>query len=105
LNTVWLLYCLNPNSKALDEYFCLTYMCYGAQFLQAMHRMLVCDVTCGTFYPIRRTHLLVWVLLIANGLALFISEGESPLVDEQILLIAVNLISWGAVAHQIYYTI
>lgn len=102
---IWFCYCLAPGSLATSDYFFFTYMCLGAQFLQAIHRMLVCDVTCAKFYPIRRTHMLVWTLLIMNGIALWLSQGQSGLFNEQYLLIFVCLVSWCAVVHQIYYTI
>lgn len=102
---VWFCYCLAPGTLASTDYFFLSYMCFGAQFLQAIHRMLVCDVTCAKFYPIRRTHMFVWSLLTINGIALWLSQGQSGLFNEQYLLVFVNLVSWSAVVHQIYFTI
>lgn len=99
LNLVWLFYTMAPGSKSSTDYFFFTYMCYGAQFLQAIHRMLVCDVTCAKFYPIRRTHMLIWTLLTMNALALWYTQGQSGLIDELYLLCFANLVSWSAVIH------
>jgi len=102
---VWTSYQFVPGTKSRDEYNMLVILGYGAQFLQATHRLMVCDVTLAPFYAIRRTHVLVWALLAANGFCLISSQGKQGLMDEWYLLVGVNLISWAAVWHQIWFTI
>jgi hypothetical protein len=73
---VWTGYLFVPGTKSRDEYNMLVLACFGAQFLQCTHRLMVCDVTLAPFYAIRRTHVLVWALLAANAVFLFSSEGK-----------------------------
>jgi phosphatidylserine synthase len=74
---VWTSYMFVPGTKSRDgDYNFLLTTCYAAQFLQATHRLMVCDVTLAPFYAIRRTHVLVWTLLAANAVFLFTSEGR-----------------------------
>jgi hypothetical protein len=68
---VWLSYGYFATGSRWDkEYFPLFYSAQCAHFLLAVHRMMVCDVIKATFYPIRRTHLVSWGLLVANAYCL-----------------------------------
>jgi hypothetical protein len=80
-------------------------MGYGAQFLQSVHRMMVCDATSSELQPIRRTQILVWALLALNYFYLYSSEGKMGFMTEWKLLVLINVISWGAIVHQIFYTL
>ena len=73
---VWLSYgYFATGSRWANEYFALFYLGQCAQFLISIHRMMVCDVTKAVFYPIRRTHLVSWVLLLSNAYYLNQSSG------------------------------
>ena len=73
---VWSAYQFVPGTKSRDEYNMLVIACYGAQFLQATHRLMVCDVTLAPFYAIRRSHVIVWALMAMNAFCLFTSSGK-----------------------------
>ena len=45
--------------------------------------MMVCDVTKAVFYPIRRTHLIGWSLMMAQAYLLNKSDGKEGLMDEE----------------------
>jgi len=66
---------------------------------------MVCDVTLAPLYAIRRTHIIVWLILWFNACALISSNGREGIADELHILIGVNVISWAAVWHQIFFTI
>lgn len=95
----WVGYMYVPGTKTNGEYNMLVIACYGAQFLQATHRLMVCDVTLAPYYAIRRTHVLVWALLAANAVCLIKSNGQTGMMDEWTLLVGLNVISWTAVWH------
>ena len=65
--------------------------------------MLVSSVIGDIFNPYRRTILLSWALLAINGA--FILVKSTPLVNEGLLLLAINIINWSAVAHYVYYVL
>jgi phosphatidylglycerophosphate synthase len=97
---VWMLYALTATGSQWDkENFNLFYLGQCAHFLIATHRMMVCDVTKAVFYPIRRTHLVSWGLLIVNAYMLNQSGGQEGLMDERLLFIGINVISWFTMFH------
>jgi len=102
---IWMLYQNAPGSLSGTTLFPYMYFYMGAQFLKGLHRMLVCDAQGCLFNPFSRSQCLTLALLATNATLLHLSAGASGLMDEQLLLTLINLIMWGAVSHQIYYTL
>lgn len=70
---------------------------YGSQFLQGTLRALISGVTKEKYQPYRRTNTTMWSLMIINAFSiLFLGH---VLIDELVLVVLMNLIGWGAIAH------
>ena len=98
---IYLGYTLLPGSVASTVYPKTTMLAYGGQFIQVILRILVSNVIQDIYNPYRRTILLGWALMGLNAISL-VATGQ-PAINEGLLFLAINIISWGAVAHYIYY--
>ena len=96
-------YTLIPGSSGATQYTKTMMLAYGGQFCQVILRMLVSSVIQDLFNPYRRTILIGWALMAIN--AAHIMTYGSPLVNEGLVFLTVNLLSWGAIAHYVYYTL
>lgn len=103
LITVFLAYTQLTGSTVLIEYPKLTTLAYGGQFLQATTLMQVSRITLDTHMPYRRNMLISWSLMALNAYSLI--RNGVPMFDEFWTICAINLITWSAYAHFIYYVL
>lgn len=100
---IYLSYTLIPGSVASTLYPKTTMMAYGGQFIQVILRILVSNVLGDIYNPYRRTILLGWSLMAINAISLLATR--QPFINEGLLFLAINIISWGAVSHYVYYVL
>ena len=101
--SVFLGYSLIENNQVTKLYPKLLMTAYGSHFLQGTLRAMISGVTLEVFNPFRRSNVLMWILMICNGTSLFMNGV--PLMDEFLMICLINIVGWGCVFHQVYYTI
>ena len=90
-------------SPVMSMYPKLAMFAYGSQFLQGTFLALISGATREHFKPYRRTNTFMWSCMILNGFSYLWTK--EPLIDELYLMVAMNVIGWSAIMHQIYWTI
>jgi len=103
LCAVYLSYTQLTGSTVLIDYPKLTTMAYGGQYLQATLRTMISNVTHENHMPYRRTTFLCWFLIAINA-ASFLLKGE-PVFNEFWLMMTICAITWGALAHFVYFVL
>ena len=76
---------------------------FSSHFLLATVRALIAGVSLEHFQPYRRTTLISWTLILLN-VASYLQTG-SALIDDFYLVLFMNVVGYGALAHQAVYTI
>jgi hypothetical protein len=89
--------------SVMQKYPIAMMFAYGSQFLQGTLRALISGVTREKYQPYRRTNTTMWSLMIINAFSIIVLGHV--LIDELALVVLMNLIGWGAIAHQVYWTI
>jgi len=100
---IYLGYSLIPGSVASTIYPKTTMLAYGGQFMQVILRILVSNVLGDIYNPYRRTILLGWSLIAIN--AIYLLKTGKSVINEGLLFTAINIISWGASFHYVYYVL
>ena len=103
LLAVWLLYSQKTGSTIMVTHPKLTTFAYGGQFLNAVHRLQVANVTDEIPIPYRRSTFICWAILAVNGYALY-TTGK-PVFDELVMIVILNIIIWSVNAHYAYYVL
>lgn len=101
--SVFLGYSLVPDNRTIYDYPRLMHLAFGAQFLQGTLRAMISSTTLENFNPYRRSNISMWLLMVVNAASIYMSG--KPLINEYFMIFTVFAVSWGAVMHQIYYTI
>ena len=101
LSAVFLLYSLC--TPVMDNNTRSCCFAFSSHFLLATVHALIAGVSLEHFTPYRRTTLLSWGLILLN-VASYLHTG-APLIDDAYLCAFMNLIGYGALAHQTVYTI
>jgi len=100
---VYLGYTLLSDSKLVSEHPKLVHLAYGAHYLQGTLRAMVSAATLEDYMPYRRNNVLMWLLMIVNGMSLYLKR--EALFDEYMMIVTVAMVGWACVLHQVYYTI
>lgn len=95
--SVFLGYAMIENNQTTKLYPKLLMTAYGSHFLQGTLRAMISGVTLEVFNPFRRSNILMWILMICNGVSIQI-HGV-PLIDEFLMICLVNIVGWSCVFH------
>lgn len=87
------------SEKNISECPWLVLFAFSGQYLQAEIRMLVTTATKETFKPLRRTHVLVWSVMIFQ-----LATHGAYLSETQVFGFATGL-SWTVLSHQILFSL
>ena len=102
---IYLSYVLFTPTKVLYDHPRVVQVAYSGQFLQALLRMLVSNVTHELFVPFRRTTILSWLLIGLNGFNMLFGKYKEPVFDEGKTFLFIAVITWAAIAHYVLFTI
>jgi len=103
LIVIYRLYLCHTGSTLLLEYPKLTTWAFGGQFLLATHQFQIAHVTGDIPNVYRRHSVVCWALMLVNGYS-FLTTGK-PLIDELVMILIMNALIHGAIAHQVYYVL